>query len=76
MQASHVNPLGTNQLSPLEVSSVVADDAAILGRPDEADVKGRLIFFQTALFSPPTFYPSVQLAPVTNNVNETANCGR
>jgi len=51
------------QLSPAEVSSMVADDAAILGRPDEADVKGRLIFFQTALYSPPTFYPSGQLAP-------------
>jgi hypothetical protein len=49
MQASHVNSLGANQLSPLEVSSVVADDAVILGRPDEADVKGRLIFFQTTL---------------------------
>jgi hypothetical protein len=49
MQASPVNSLGANQLSPLEVSSVVADDAVILGRPDEADVKGRLIFFQTTL---------------------------
>jgi hypothetical protein len=56
---------------------MVADDAAILGRPDEADVKGRLIFFQTALYSPPTFYSTGQSAPpVTNDVNETADCGR
>jgi hypothetical protein len=56
---------------------VVADDAAILGRPDEADVKGRLIFLQTAVYSPPSFYSTGQLAPsVTHDVNETVNCGR
>src|ERR1022692_773243 len=34
---------------------------AILGRPYEADVKGRLIFLQTELSSPPTFYSSGQM---------------
>jgi hypothetical protein len=49
MPTSHAKLPRNKQLSPAEVGSVVADDAAILGRPDEADVKGRLIFFQTTL---------------------------
>jgi hypothetical protein len=49
MPTSHAKLPRNKQLSPAEVGSMVADDAAILGRPDEADVKGRLIFFQTTL---------------------------